>query len=314
MKTEERRKKISSGLDEIELWMIDLVHGGLARAPDQQPEFWSDIAARMVDCGMPGLARRLRALPSLIDGSEQWPARMLDRLGSIALLAAAARRLDPLALPAPVAADVRAALGLNMRHEPIRALEGIADRWHVLGGLSGAEEGLRWRRTWLWGEESGLPALLLDFVYGRTPFAEAMLPGTSFRGELVYFPGTLPARALVNRALSEPAATGVMPGFSQLDDATDAYAHALGRNPWLEQFPFALRGVIPETTQGRMFLRDRENRSLPLYPGPERFWRLMALSGGDPIDLFGEWDGEALVPLSVVADGRFVPLPSRMEE
>jgi hypothetical protein len=37
-------------------------------------------------------------------------------------------------------------------------------------------------------------------------------------------------------------------------------------------------------------------------------WRLLALSAGHPIGLFGEWDGAAFKPLSVTAEGRFVVL------
>lgn len=308
-----RRSPDTSGLDELDLWMTDLVRSGLARAAGHPPEYWSGIAARMVDCGLPGLSRRLRALPSLIDGSEQWPERMLDKLGSIALLTRAARKLDTPALPIALAADVRAALGLKTRHESIRLMDGIIDRWHVLGKCGGTEEGLRWRRVWLWGEQSGSPALLLDFAYGEAPFTYSIHAGTSFDAELVYFPAAAPVRGLLRDSPSNIAATGVMPGFARLDDATDAYAHALGRNPWLEYFPFALRGVIPDTLSGRMILRDGENRSLRLHADANRFWRLMALSGGHPIDLFGEWDGDAILPLSVVADGRFVPLPSEMD-
>ena len=33
--------------------------------------------------------------------------------------------------------------------------------------------------------------------------------------------------------------------------------------------------------------------------------RLLALSGGAPVDLAGEWDGERLLPLGAVVDGRY---------
>jgi hypothetical protein len=33
---------------------------------------------------------------------------------------------------------------------------------------------------------------------------------------------------------------------------------------------------------------------------------MMALSGGHKIDIFGEWDGDHLLPLSAFAENRFV--------
>ena len=34
-------------------------------------------------------------------------------------------------------------------------------------------------------------------------------------------------------------------------------------------------------------------------------WKLFASSGGQPVDLFGEWDGRALLPLGILAEGTF---------
>jgi hypothetical protein len=37
-------------------------------------------------------------------------------------------------------------------------------------------------------------------------------------------------------------------------------------------------------------------------------WKLLALSGGYPITIFGEWNGRSLLPISAWADGRHVEL------
>jgi hypothetical protein len=37
-------------------------------------------------------------------------------------------------------------------------------------------------------------------------------------------------------------------------------------------------------------------------------WLLLALSGGHPVDVAGEWDGAAILPLGVVADGAYCVL------
>jgi hypothetical protein len=39
-------------------------------------------------------------------------------------------------------------------------------------------------------------------------------------------------------------------------------------------------------------------------------WKLIALSGGNSMDIFGEWTGESLVPLSACVEGKFVNLVS----
>jgi hypothetical protein len=54
------------------------------------------------------------------------------------------------------------------------------------------------------------------------------------------------------------------------------------------------------------FVRDAEGRTLKLAPRFEFVWTLLALSGGREIDVFGEWDGDHLWPLSAFAENRFV--------
>ena len=38
----------------------------------------------------------------------------------------------------------------------------------------------------------------------------------------------------------------------------------------------------------------------------DKGWSLLALSGGYPLTVFGEWDGEAFLPLGAWVEGRFV--------
>jgi hypothetical protein len=62
---------------------------------------------------------------------------------------------------------------------------------------------------------------------------------------------------------------------------------------------------VPVLRAGGWVLHDSAGNVLPLVPRFEAGWELLALSGGTPLALFGEWDGEALLPLSVWAEKRF---------
>jgi hypothetical protein len=53
---------------------------------------------------------------------------------------------------------------------------------------------------------------------------------------------------------------------------------------------------------------DTEGRSLVLAGSGH--WKLFAVSGGHPIDLFGEWDGRALFPLGALVEGGYHALVS----
>ncbi len=47
-------------------------------------------------------------------------------------------------------------------------------------------------------------------------------------------------------------------------------------------------------------------QGVPLTPHFDQGWQLLAVSGGQPISIFGEWDGYHFWPLSVFANERFV--------
>jgi hypothetical protein len=70
----------------------------------------------------------------------------------------------------------------------------------------------------------------------------------------------------------------------------------------------ALTSVVPVRRGDAWAVADVEGRLLPLRRTFGPAWELLALSGGSPVGLFGEWDGESLLPLSAFAGGRLVAL------
>jgi hypothetical protein len=87
--------------------------------------------------------------------------------------------------------------------------------------------------------------------------------------------------------------------------AIDRYRQALIHNPWLETFPLLIQAVTPGYDDGNWSVRDRENHYLPLELADLRGWQLLALSGGKPITLTGEWNGRKLRPLGIWHDGGY---------
>ena len=106
-----------------------------------------------------------------------------------------------------------------------------------------------------------------------------------------------------------PGLVEAMPGQATALAALGDYAAALAQNPWIERFPLALSAVVPARRREGWAVADRDRRLLPLRPAFAGGWELLALSGGGPVGVFGEWDGESLLPLSAFrgrATGRAV--------
>lgn len=294
-----RWKRIEAGTAELQRWIADQFRRGLARfGPEQQSE-WAAMAARMVDAQAPGLAPLLHdARECMIAGASRH-ASAVERLGLLQLLNEGVRRRTQLR-PARLA-DVRAALGWPVdKDEVLRDGEAVADHWRVLGQcLVDLDGKLCERRIWLRGAQTGRYALLQDFAYGGKGWEGSWQDEGMYRATLRYFPGSVPLRALVQEAIPVPASARSVGAGNH--DAIDYVSRAFADNPWLAQVPMQLVDAIP-TRQEHAWHLHVEVGTFVLRIDEASAWKLMALSGGHPLQVMGEWDGHLLRPLSVYND------------
>jgi hypothetical protein len=306
----ERERRVSAGVAELGLWLRDLVRQGLSTASSRPASSWENMAARLIDSQAPGAARLVRQLATIPASGEGWPERLLDRMARLHLLLDAYGRID--ALPPDLAADVRAGLGWTVTQEELMTLEGVRDQWGIVGRRMTEEDRLRVQRTWLWGQETRRGALVLHFAPAGATRSEArfieptLVPGTAFDGALVFFPSSAPLRAVVkDRGAAVAWSSGN--GHATFADAIAEIADRDARSPWIELHPMLLRGAIP-TSGSPWRIRDAASRCLPLSGHFRDRLRLLGVSGGAPVPLFGEWDGTSLRPVTVWGESGAVSL------
>ncbi|MGW4589828.1 SWIM zinc finger family protein [Amycolatopsis thermoflava] len=298
----ERESLMSAGLDDVELWLHDLVRQGLATARRQPPGFWETAAARLVDAQLPGLADRVRAAGADIHARADWAPHLLGELGRWYLAVRAWRRraeLDDAAM-----GDLRTVLGWARRRDEIG--DRVADRWWVVGLSQEEDERLLSQRTWLHGERTGETVVLLDFAAAGQALKVAHVLGSVVDGEVVRYPGGPPRRALLAGDEHKVTPGSGLPHATDVRAALGQAARWLAGNPWLRRIPLALAGmtVVPGDPP---LLVDPAGAALTLAPGTD-VWQLLALSGGHPVPVFGEWIDERLHPLSVQVGDRLVAL------
>ena len=305
-----RLARMVAGAEDLVAWLEDLLRAGLASLDKQPPKFWESQAARLVDNQLPGLAATVRELATLRHAHADWPARLLGRLGELYLLARAF--LNRPGLSPEARADVLQQVGVNLKREDLLATAApVADSWRVLGQLRWEEDRLTARRTWLHGRETGRTALVLEFSFGGQPFSTPLISQGSYLGELAFYPGRLPLRAApVSLKFDGTVPPEAVPAGQSIGQLLDDYANALARQPWLREWPATLAQVLPvRQADGQwQLLHTTEPLTLPLrFADDNAGWQLLAESGGQPITLFGEWDGRAFRPLSSWADANRVP-------
>ncbi len=298
-----RENKVAAGIDELERWLHDLIRNGLAQTQTQPHTYWSGIAARLIDAHAAGLANWVNEMAGIPASGAGWQDRLLDRLARLHLLIEAYKRIDT--HPAELQADIRSLVGFTMAQEEVLARPVLRDHWLVQSQHNSEENNLRVQRTWLMGESSRQPALILHFAVAGQALDTSLVVGAQLDAELCFYPSAFPLRALVKQRFATSTFDQLI-AHTSIDAALASYAAALSRQPWLERFPVALEQVTPFFEADRCWLGDEAGVALPVAASFQALWKLLALSGGNPLAVAGEWNGETILPLSLVVNQRLV--------
>lgn len=268
------------------------------------------IAARMVDAQAPGVAGVLRGLSAVPASGEDWPGRLLAEYARLHLLARACERLDT--LPSGLAAVVRSRIGYTTSRQEVLTAPAVTDHWAVVAVRDLVEGTVPGRRIWLRGRDTGRTAMLLTFAgngYWQDPETARLRVGTELHADLHYYPGQPPLRALTGERHAAPARAPRPEPAGDIDALLAGWADGLAADPWLTTWPALLTGtpVLPGRASEPWYLADHAGAALPLAE-QESLWTLLAVSGGNPVTVAGEWHGQRLLPLTVWHQNEAVPL------
>ena len=117
--------------------------------------------------------------------------------------------------------------------------------------------------------------------------------------ELVFYASSWPVRALVKERFAD-LQSPLVGKFTSIAEAYVARSAVIARYPWLERFPMALGNVAVVADGQRVLARDE--RALSIITNESSL--LLALSGGRPIDLFGEERDARFFPMTAFVEGR----------
>lgn len=295
-----RERKVSGGLAGLEIFLQDLMRDGLAHAGARSYTDWDTQAARLVDAQAPGAARQVRRIPELLGD----PAALLAHLAHLHLLCEAWTRRET--LEGDQQADLRAALGFPLNQTDLPGANRA--RWDVLGQITlRGDDDLTTRRTWLRHDEQS--ALLLDFAAAGRPLPPGLPVGQSVEAEVCLAPSAAPQRAVIRGEVGGAAPLTPVASVT-LETLLDTHAQALALNPWRERTAHLLGPVwlLPGWQ-----LVDEGGQALPLSGDERLLLGLLARSAGQPVTVFGEWDGVGFLPLSLLESSGLTPLRGREE-
>jgi hypothetical protein len=293
----QRQARVAAGLAELETWLRDQVRAGLSGTSGYRHA--EQVAARMVDAQAPGVAGMLRGLSGVAGAGDGWPGQLLGEYARLHLLIRAHDRLDE--LPDGLAAAVRSHVGYPVARQDVRAGPAVSDRWLVLGVRDVLDGAVPARRILLRGQRTSRPALLLSFdprgTFAGDPDA-ALRPGLAIEADAHFYPGQPALRVLIGSRRGEPGPAPAPAPAGGVGRLLDDWAAALALDPWLASWPALLSGVPVPAGDGWQ-LADPGGQAVPLRLSGSDIWPLVAVSGGRPVTVAGEWTDGGLRPLTV---------------
>lgn len=300
-----REDRVRAGLEDLQTWLSDLIRQGLAHAKQQPNQYWDGMAARMVDAQAPGIARRLRQMPEVFASGEDWAGRALERIGKLQWLLHGHANAG---LSEGLRSSVRSAIGFTTTEHELSTAAPLSDHWQIVGQRTEEEDRLRVQRTWLVGQSTNRRALHLSFAAFNQPLDVSLVAGTTIDADLAFHPSGAPLRAAVvsRRGMQPPAPFSR--ASANFGEALKETAVFLAGDPWLEATPWFVTDCTPFWSEDGFFLVDAAQAAIPVSRRFTQTWPLVALAGGRPLMVFGEWNGHELLVLSAIADGRFVSL------
>lgn len=287
-----RDRKRTSGLEDLELWLSDLVREGLQAARARPYGDWDRQAARLVDAQLGGVARLVRQIPALLH--DESGEALTAHLGQLWLLTQGWRVRDTLS--SVEHADLLTALGTPLDRASLPPA--TPQVWQTLGSVQEEDGRLTVRRTWLLGEQQQL-ALLMDFAPLGQALPAPLAPDRPFTAAVAYAPSAVPQRAILQGEVMAAAAPLPQPGGT-LTELQASYAAALALNPWLERIG-AFVGPAYLTLDPPQ-LCDVAGHAVPLHARVEQgdLWNLLARAETQVQTYFGEWDGQSFLPVGAI--------------
>lgn len=297
-----REQSVEDGLAELLLWIKDIVRNGIIGIPEKDPSFFINMARRMIDAKAPGMANLVKAAGNLHFFREGWQSEFTDLLVQMYLLIAGytnKQQVSPALLE-----DLRSNIGFTQSQEELREQKGITDTWLVLGKQTEEEDSLTIERNWLYGTTTRQYALVLQFSAMSQPMVLNLMPGVFIQAELVYYPSAQPLRALIKSqsiTSDTPPVTGLK-NWQEVAEMETAFNSVL---PLSSARPFLLHQVTPVLYEGSWWLADSNNSLVKVKDNFTGMYKLMAISGGLPLDLAVLGSENYYEPLGIWSRGQY---------
>lgn len=277
-----RQLKVGDGIEELRVWIKDIVRNGILSMPEKGFAWFENMAKRMVDAQAPGLAGMIRSLGDTGFYTEGWQHHFMNQLVSIYLITEGYKnssRLDE-----SLQQDIRTWIGFTQNQEELKEQTGITDTWLVLAKQISEVDNITTERNWLYGTQTNQYALVLQFIVRGQGVQLTLTPGMFVQAELIFFPSTIPLRAIIKRQINTNA-VHAFNGFANWQQVVETETSLSSVLPVRSDRPYIIHQLKPVQYNKQWWLQDTSNNMMQMKNEHKTIWKLLSLSGGDAMNM-----------------------------
>lgn len=291
-----RHKKVVQGIDEVQVWIKDLIRAGLLDLPNHAYDYWQMPSKRLVDAQATGLATLVSELGNYNYFDDSWKYNVLNQLVKIFTLGEAYKNVDY--LPENLKEEVRSLVGFTQSKEDVLAQEGISDTWMVLSKTAQLMDKVTVERNWLWGKQSKRFALFLQYYVGGQLPEQNLVQNTSLKGEIVFYKGVNNYRALLKKidSIGNINDLEFLPDF---DAAYEVFNSVFSQNPFVEGVPAMIENIQFIKHGTVFYAKDIHGKTVKINTTLESELHILAITGGKPAHVFMSLNETSAMPLSI---------------
>jgi hypothetical protein len=297
-----RQSKVSNGIEELTLWLKDIVRNGILQMPEKGRSWFDNMAKRMIDAQAPGLAGMIRELADTNFYEEGWQTGFMDQLARIYLVISGYKNM-PL-INEPLQQDIRSWIGFTQSQEELKEKQGVSDKWLVLSKQTTEEDSLTVERNWLYGTQGNRYALVLQFIIRGQGSQLALTPGVFIDAELVFYPSAAPLRAIIKHQVNT-GATNIIQSFAHWKDVAETETILGSQLPFRTERPFIISHLKPVQHNQQWWLQDKMMNIMRMKNSDKKIWKILSLSGGQPLSIAVIGKEDQFEPVGIWQDGEY---------
>ncbi|HEX5625672.1 MAG TPA: hypothetical protein VFX48_06640 [Saprospiraceae bacterium] len=297
--TAAREQELLQAVRLLGQWLDDLMLSGLIRL-QADSEKLNEISSRMVDAGLPGVARRLRLWPEKIRDASDWTDFVLMQISELYLFVRSFERLDQ--LQDAEKEDLLNVAGVVFKKTDFTDQLILMDEWLCLGQVKEKEEKLIVIRSWFYGLQSKRFALFLEYQFNRFVKTKPVYTGRVYRSSVQFYPSAYPQRIRdIQTDLVTQLKDGTLSGLN-VREALDHFCKVVERNPFIRQQIYLIADAQFYSEGERWYVADRKGEGILLTNPEPEIPRILSYCSGPDTLLAGEYGSGSMRILSAILD------------